>query len=142
MDPIQALTVRGRIVSCEACALCCSRAGAGVDGRRDRRRARRSVGLSQRGHAPLARGLDLLLLQPRGRAVEARALALGEVGHLQALPDDRALLAARIVLAALLLGLDLPGAHDAHREEKLATRSPLQRTSASMSTQQPSRRMT
>src|SRR3954447_8641078 len=53
-----------------------------------------------------ARGLERLLLQRVGRVVDAPVLALGFAGGLEALPDDRALLAARAVAAAALLGDD------------------------------------
>src|SRR3954465_719429 len=59
-----------------------------------------SLGRAQAG------SLELLLLQPRVGAVEARALTVGQAGVRQALPHDRALAAARAVLAAALLGLD------------------------------------
>src|SRR5213078_2100922 len=59
-----------------------------------------SLGRAQAG------SLELLLLQLGVGPVEARTLTLGQAGVREALPHDRTLLAARVVLAALLLGLD------------------------------------
>src|SRR3954454_8611385 len=92
-----------------------------------------------------ARRLELLLLQIRARAVDPAVVdvALGDPGVGQALPDDRALLAARPVVAAALLRLDERRRHQAtaskargassgtHRAAKAATRAPAHRTSAS-----------
>src|SRR3954447_10363394 len=58
-----------------------------------------------------ARGLERLLLQRVGRVVDAPVLALGFAGGLEALPDDRALLAARAVAAAALLAVDALPCH-------------------------------
>src|SRR4051794_18668660 len=59
-----------------------------------------SLGRAQAG------SLELLLLQLGVGPVEPRAFALGQTAVRETLPHHRALLAARVVLAAALLGLD------------------------------------